>query len=307
MTLGHATEVLMEHGIPVPGEAFGGEIGLSANAVLPLLQPVIQRLSIEIKQSARMVMRRSDTSTPRIHLEGPGSAVRGLTDGLMRSIDAEFVVSEEAGFNESIAQLMSRAGFDNLSLQSAHQLELYSQSRFRRAVICGGLLGMAVLGGEAAYYLHKDTSLIQEMAKLDVDRSRVQHFRDLTAESIDLNDRLGQADQLLDDHVGANTDWAATITHLANAAEHKVRITEIRGSKDHERGSLMIYGLADAREDSTDLTEFIAQLESSGLLSKVDVESRLLIELEGEPMYQFRLRASLVELRPQVTLMETSP
>ncbi len=303
LTLGRAVEILREHGIPEPGEDIGGDVGLSANAILPLLQPVIQRLTVEIKQSLRMVLRRNDTSAVRIELQGPGAQVHGLTDALMRTIDAEFIVHDRDGLADSIPQRLVRKSDQSLTLYSARHLAAVSEGRFRRAVVFGALLGFVVLGAEAGRFLHKGTGLERQTQSMSSDVARVQQFRDLSEQAVALNAQLGEAEDLLERYVGPQPDWTAALTHLANAADNTVKLTEIRGSQERADGVLLIYGIAEAQKDSTKLADFIEKLESSSLIEQVDVESRLLIELEDKPIYQFRLRASLADLRPQLTVL----
>ncbi len=306
-TLTNALDSLRTHGIPERGTTFDQELGLSANAVLPLLQPVLQRLCVEIKQSLRMVLRRAGASMIHLQLRGPGASVPRLHEAVAQSIDAELAVDEHMPEGMSVEDCLRRGGWKDLALSSAQIQAAAGVLRFRRAVACGALLGIVALGVESVHYLRQSAEFIAQTRDLDGQVQQVREFRAMSEAAVEMDDRLGQGHDLLDEFVGDQPYWNAVLTGVSKSAQSRVELTEIRGISERGSASVLIYGVADAASDSTALNEFIEKLETCYLGESVEVESRLLIEIQNSPVYQFRLRMTLIEFRPELMTMGFAP
>jgi Tfp pilus assembly PilM family ATPase/Tfp pilus assembly protein PilN len=307
-TLSRALECLHLHGIPQRDTVYDDERGLSANAILPLIQPVIQRLCVEIKQSLRMVLRRAGGAQVQLQIRGPGSSVPRLPDTIAQFIDAEIVGGEDQHSDISVDDcLRSGGGWKELVLSSRRVSRTVNDQRFRRAMVIGGALGLVTLGLEAGHYVQISSELDTMIQKMDGQIQQVRKFDALSQVAVDMDERLGQGQALLDEFLGAQPDWNAVLTGLAMSAESRVELTEIRGIGDMNDATIQLYGIADAREGSTALADFIEKLQACRLCEAVEVESRLLIEIEDKPVYQFRLRISLKEFGPELMTMEYTP
>jgi len=300
-------EHLQTHGIPQRDMDYIAELGLSSNSVLPLLQPVLQRLCVEIKQSLRMVARRSGGAIARLELRGPGASVPRLRDAIAQSIDAD--AGTEGGVQEdmSVEGCLHRGGWRELALSTAKVQAAAGYSRFRRAITCGAILGIVALGGESVHYLRVSADLDSQIRSMNRQLQQVRDFRTMSETAVEMDARLGKGHALLDEFLGSQPYWNAVLTALTKSAQSRVELTEIRGIGERNGASVLIYGVADASEGSTSLTDYIEELKTYSLGKSVEVESRLLIELDKSPVYQFRLRMTLIEFRPELLTMEYAP
>jgi Tfp pilus assembly PilM family ATPase len=306
-TLSRALECLHLHGIPQRDTAYDDERGLSANAILPLIQPVIQRLCVEIKQSLRMVLRRAGGAVVRLQTRGPGSSVPRLHDSIAQFIDAEVDNDKDQLYDLSLEDCLRSGGWKELALSTRHISGTRNDQRFRKAMVLGGVLGLAALGVEAAHYIRVSSELDMKIQNMEGQIQHVRKFDALSQIAVNMDERLGQGQDLLAEFLGAQPDWNAVLTGLAMSAESRVELTEIRGLGEIGNATIQVYGIADAREGSTALPDFIEKLQACRLCEAVEVESRLLIEIEDKPVYQFRLRISLKEFGPELMTMEYKP
>lgn len=307
ITLVQVLEGLAVRGFPQPDTMFDEDHKLAANAVLPVLQPVIQRFCVEIKQSLRMVLRRSGNAPVRIELRGPGARIPRVAEMLVPSIDAEFVVPKEDDTECSLEMLLRDSSWHDLALTSSAARHEASAVRFRRAVILSAAIGLAALGAEAVHALNETVSLAAKTRAVEADLIRVHEFNKLSHKAVELDERLMQGRGLLTEFLGPQPDWKTVFTELAMAAEPLVELTELRAASEKDRAFLLVYGVADAAEDSSELTSFIDEFGSSPLVERIDVESRLLIDIADRSVYQFRLRVALNRVRPELTVMESTP
>jgi len=300
-------EHLQTHGIPQRDMDYIAELGLSSNSVLPLLQPVLQRLCVEVKQSLRMVVRRSGGAIARFDLRGPGASVPRLRDAIAQSIDAD--VGSEGVLKEdmTVEGCLHRGGWRDLALSSAKVQTAEGYSRFRRAIACGAILGLVALAGETVHYLKTSADLDSQIESMNQQLQQVRDFRTISETAVEMDARLGKGHALLDEFLGSQPYWNAVLTAITKSAQSSVELTEIRGIGDRSDASVLIYGVADASTGSTALADYIEKLNTCSLGNSVEVESRLLIELDKNPVYQFRLRMTLIEFRPELLTMEYAP
>src|SRR5262249_38213525 len=72
---GAARDLLLAMGVPGPDVVVDPQRGIDGSAVLPLLQPVVQRICIEVKQSLRFGMEEAAGKAPvRLTIVGPGGS-----------------------------------------------------------------------------------------------------------------------------------------------------------------------------------------------------------------------------------------
>ncbi len=77
-----ARAILAASGIPLPGQIIDSARGIEGTAVLPLLQPVLQRLAVEVKQSFRFGLSEGERVNLRIVLDGPGAGFARLAESV---------------------------------------------------------------------------------------------------------------------------------------------------------------------------------------------------------------------------------
>jgi len=73
-----ARQMLFRSGIPSPEDVLDARQGLLGSTVLPLLQPMLQRLAVEVKQSVRFGLPEKAREGAALVLAGPGALVPAL-------------------------------------------------------------------------------------------------------------------------------------------------------------------------------------------------------------------------------------
>ncbi|MFU8828226.1 MAG: hypothetical protein ACNA8P_02225, partial [Phycisphaerales bacterium] len=75
-----ARSVLFEHGLPKYGETLTiADQQLRAADILPAIQPVLQRMLVEIRQSVRFGLTGTSSEQPLVFLSGSGASIQGLS------------------------------------------------------------------------------------------------------------------------------------------------------------------------------------------------------------------------------------
>lgn len=289
-----AHAMLTEMGLPHQGHDY--DEALSARVVLPYLQPVLQKFSVELKQSFRKLLRDSRMAQLNLQLTGPGATIDRLDTTLAGALDADVTRLQGPVAQRSGADVWADSHSRHLVLRS---LADDAQRRVRglgKAAIAGtiiaGLVVLGQLGAQARRIQMLDRSLAANAAEV----AQTRQFRQLCTQAADTQARIGVARDLVETFVSDQPRWDSAIREVASMSTGVLSLTEIRGDFDERGASLILSGLSDAQSEPSPLSGFIAQLQQSPLFSAVEVTSRRLIEIDGKASHQFRLRLQLVRL-----------
>ncbi|MCL4219886.1 MAG: hypothetical protein KJZ65_00815 [Phycisphaerales bacterium] len=285
-----AQAVMIEKGLPQPGEVFDEETGLAARAVLPYLQPVLQRIFVELKQSFRKALREGADGQTRIEMSGPGAAIGGLDSSIARALEAEVQRVNGALGEQCALETWADWAGDRLLLHTPAEVAERRGRSLRRAAIAGALLAGCVVGAEAMVQSRQIASLEQQIAANAGRVQEVEQFGATCGKALSMEKSLATARGLVDSFAGEQPEWSALLREVALSAEGRAVLTEVRGASDEGQASLTIAGLADAEAEPSPLSELIGQLQGSALVKDVQVVSRRLVELDGGSAHQFRLQ-----------------
>lgn len=151
---------LMLTGIPRRGVPCGNLPGISLDAMVPFVQPVLQRLAVEIKQSIRFGFSEQTRSAVRLVVCGPGAAVDGL---------GEIVATLAGSGSHEIMSRASSAVPPSLKQQLLVATTVASTRRgyeLRRAMFVGSMLAMCAVAADAGLSRLAVTQLQTEIAGL---------------------------------------------------------------------------------------------------------------------------------------------
>jgi hypothetical protein len=264
---------LMSEGIPSRGSMMGAD--LPADRVLLHLQPVLQRLAIELKQSLRFGLPEGEANRVELLLAGEGARIPGLASALSTMIETSARV------------------YDPGTVLNAADLVLVppsvKRSAARRQLAVAAVLGLAAagtaVGADAAWSrgeLERVRAEIDNnkalLVRAETDRAGHERLRALTHE-------LGRLDALIAGTLGTKPSWAASLAMLASLDLPGMQIHEIT-TGGHERGStsdatLTIKGLISvSSENEGSISKVLERLRSSALTAQVRPGSTRLVESE---------------------------
>lgn len=227
-----ARRLLAEIGIPEPDKPLPGLPGCTGASVLPLLQPVLQRFAIEIKQSLRFGVGESARAAVSLLLMGPGAAVPRLDAALARqaSIALHPPIDHEPG--QDPASIADAHLPDLPSLLAGSDNRRMTNRGLRRALLAGVAAAAALLtvDGVATRF-----SLKSEQKRLEAVRANSTGQEALSRQQEKaLSARL--AASALQRHIthtlGTTPDWGTALRVLADLVPPTVRVLEARLSNE---------------------------------------------------------------------------
>lgn len=226
---------LKEHGIPVAGDPDGvvdESTRLTAGQVLPRLQPVIQRWSVEIKQSMRFGLGNGSKDKARLAVIGPGASVPRLAEAIAQHAGLELVASGEgAGAGTSGPGAwrgwlaMSRLG---LALMPNSMMSKMRSGQMRRMMLAGCVLAGAVVAAQA---WHARSQLGAVQARLASAREQLANIEPQmlgVRQSAEARAGLAQARREMDRVLGQTAPWSDWLGAIATELPSGVWLRSIR-------------------------------------------------------------------------------
>jgi hypothetical protein len=235
----YATRLLFSAGMPVRGQMMDMSLQLKCESVLPLIQPALQRLVIEVRQTLRFGLAEGAANDASIMLCGPGSGIPGLAE--MLSEQLELSIDRERASDEHTVGGVAEDQIGDLSMLLALRAEstwmvpplMRSRAignRMGMAMQAGAGVGVATLALFAGSVFLGNRSVHAQMKSLESAANRLEDVQKKRTENTVKSFELNNAARVVNASVGKRVDWAAALLILSQVQSDGLEITEMTGS-----------------------------------------------------------------------------
>jgi len=277
-----ARDILHRHGIPDRDVIVHEPLALPGAKLIPLLQPVLQRFIVELRQSLRFGLNEEDRTDLAIHITGPGSAIPGFVEMIGEELGVAATSAAATGDDQA-----SPSGFTAGELADAlgdqgllRRLNLLPRevawrrriARLRRWLWTGAAAALVVIGVDGLRYHARVTD-----ARVEADAlaSRIDDLEALQATGRKLRSALETMNELertIAEEVGAAVDHRACLQELTRITPGTIRFTAVAFHRLSGQTMGTVTGYAFQRDGETartDLEAFVQRLRESPLFEDV--------------------------------------
>ncbi len=231
-----ARELLARTGVPEATTPIA-DLGLTGAAILPIVQPVLQRFGVELKQSLRFGLAEDERAAATLILHGPGSLVPRLGEVLASQCGipcaaANGTMSAELLGEPGKAHAVAWRALERLQINLLPERMQTTQafSRMRKAVWAGGAAALALLGSQA-FLAQRELGAIRVesagvAAQLDA-KSGAAATADAALKAVEARQTL---DARIHSIMGATVDWSSLLALLAEATPDAISLTSVQGT-----------------------------------------------------------------------------
>lgn len=293
-------DTLFEHGIPVGGPGAKRALDEVGVNYLPHLQPVLQRLVVEFKQTIRFGM--PDAVNTRILLGGLAARIPGLAEVLANQLELD--VDPAPGSAGDDLSHAARTAIPVLARGSARtpgllprRLEDATETRsLGRVVFAGTILAGLLLGGDALLTKASIDRVQTELADARPATQRMHTHLVAEEQAIALAGRVHAAEKELQSHLGERSSWAGLLSELSRCSTEEVRIIEVRGRHEGSATVVTLEGVAggEGADGDDPIGSYIRTLRDSPVIAAVKVGTTRRTEIEGRPATRFSVELTLV-------------
>lgn len=310
-----AQRLLFTLGVPKRGTIIDQATGLRAEAVLPLMQSILQRYVVETKQTLRFGLPEGELARASVHLTGPGASVPGV--GELFASELDWAVTRPDTDN---ADALSASAQDDDAGELSHAVTAYraslslippSESGRRldaactRAVWVGAAASLCVVG--ALWYQARERLAVVESrtAALEPRTEAIRVQRELREHAASLSAELSSARAATMQVLPARPDWKAALADLTRVVAAEVELAEVTAlpGKDSSSPSVLtIRGTAfpagTARPADDVLAALLDRLSKSPLVESARMVSTRSEVASGLDVKQFTIAATMRTLPP---------
>ncbi len=297
-----AAELLACVGIPQRDQRLEGFGGITGQTILPLLQSVLQRLGVEIKQSLRFGVESHERERVVMSISGPGARVPRLGEVVAEqcgvSINEAAAVPSHGVHGETSVYLIGC--LPSIGLMPMEQVERMGFGRIRHALWVGAAATSLLIGFDAwsssLDLKLEQSNLLSLKARLEAAKPAAELFTKLTA----TQSALAHARLARDARFKSNPDAVGVLAMLSVHTPEAVKLSHVQILSDGESPSVRIAGramtVAGVDPDAA-LRSFVESLSGVPLVQTCRMgATRRGADEQGGMIQTFDLTLSLVNL-----------
>jgi hypothetical protein len=286
----YASRLLFSMGIPSRGQVLDPARGLSADAVLPLLQPALQRCIIEVRQTLRFGLQEQDVRRASIHLDGPGSVIPGITQSFFDHLEVDLTCRQrDTGPNSGVAE--DQVG--DLAIAARHRASgVWSvppcervRKENRRLTFCvraGALVAVLLLGMIWGSTRRATARATDELAQVTPRAEMLQHVIQLREKTAKDAGEIASSRQVIDTALGRHTSWLGALALATQPAESELTILSVEGAFVRDAAGAPVLTIrgrtaptegSEGDDDASPVTALVERLSTSPLVAQARVVS----------------------------------
>jgi Tfp pilus assembly protein PilN len=278
--------LLFASGFPRRGQSVAPSLLLSAEHVLPFIQPVVQRYVVETRQTLRFGIPEADLTRTTLLLAGPGAHIPEAARAFEPQFDlaVEKLNKQEVAADTSIERgelpetaTLNPSTFGILPpVESNRRTSAQLNSALRMGATVA-VFGLAALG---AWTYGKAANAEREIQLLEARKGAMSQYAITRERAERLAADLGSATKTIKDALGDRPRWMAGLALISKACGENIELNHVAGGFPPESGGAPIFTLSgtawpsrqpNGRTDS--LGAFLDRLAGSPLVSSAKIVS----------------------------------
>jgi Tfp pilus assembly PilM family ATPase/Tfp pilus assembly protein PilN len=275
-----AREMLFTHGVPDRDAVVHQDPELTGGQIIPLLQPVLQRMLVDVRQSIRFGVPEEARDGLSIDVSGSGASISGLAE-LMAAELGVTVVAEPAGeMNDD--QALDAETFEamrqphmlrDLNLMPRRIAQSRTTGRLKRWLWTGAAAAIAVIGMDAVRYQMRLDDVRREAEAYAARISDHDALKETSARLQGAVDAIVELETRIDDEIGGRIDMRSCLHELSRVTPDRIRFTSVTMRRMEERAEMALVGYAFtpgvAQGADDDLEALVWNLQGSPLFTDV--------------------------------------
>jgi Tfp pilus assembly protein PilN len=292
-----ARAILHAHGIPSADVVVSQEPRLLGSQILPLIQPVLQRYIVELRQSLRFGLGDQERAAITLTLAGPGSNLPGLAALFATELELSAAADAKyAGFDyhatagagsETIDALGEGSLLSELNLMPQAIATARRMAGLRRWLWTGAAAAALLVIADGMRYHVRLGHAREQMTALEAKTLSLDALDTTRDRVVAAATALAEVDRAINEEVGMRLDGRAILQELAALTPPAVQLTAVIMNRQKEGVVGHIEGFAAAMSDQpaqTQLQPYMDMLKQSALMKDVilrDVQNNVVSDGAG--------------------------
>lgn len=302
-----ASELLFRSGLPARGQPYDATLRLEPEAVLPLVQPVLQRCIVEIRQSLRFGLEEKDRVEAGLIVRGIGGNIHrlsnligeqcGLTpiECVLPTTDQKSPSSTERGL---IRHLLDSKSLLCGLLPSAVRNQMTAR-RVKRGMLVGFAAAAVALGFSA---FNASVELKEVSKRVESARVALEHAKplaEMNTKMISAQSGVTLARQRIESKLGHTAAWDAALVMLSQCTPPTIKIGDVQMVMEKGKPTCRITGhtpLPSSGDYNASLGPYLDAIGSNPVVKSTRLGSTQRADSPKGPIQSFEITITLVEI-----------
>jgi Tfp pilus assembly PilM family ATPase len=284
-------------GIPAPDESLPGAAGLLGASLLPHLQPVLQRLAIETKQSMRFGIPEAYRGKVALRVVGPGSTTPRLGEALARQAAISTEAKPRDGDVVSVIDAIARCASLTINMAPPPLVHAGAARRLRKALVCGAAAAGALIAFEY-YSTYRDLAAEREkLSTLSSEADQLAQANRSVQRLIDTQKAAAALAQRVAAGVGDQPDFATALNVLGHAETQTMRLTGLELIRDKQTARMILRGAVRYGESSdppATINRFMNEFAALPMTESANIVTTARNQVGGFDAQSFELHVNLI-------------
>ncbi len=298
LTEQQASELFMTQGIPSPDLEIP-QYQITGRDLLPSMQPIIQKLSVEIKQTARFGFETHQRDAVKLYLAGPGGNIPRMGEVLSAHLDIPCGQNDSQASNDSLLASALKVNAKPIDLSPQTVCSLRTLQGSQKALWIGVAAAFALIMADGLVARHNIQQSKDQLQQLDTSFKSTQVSQSQLDLCNILSTTLAMADQNLADAFKADAPWPFVLDFIAKTTPANIRLTNITLEQDKKLPIAKLHGmvLADKPEIGAQaIKAYLDQLNASPILNNGKLGTTQRLQYNGKEAQQFSLAFSVMPM-----------
>jgi Tfp pilus assembly protein PilN len=291
-----AGALLFSVGVPRRDQVVDAARGINGDAILPLLQPTLQRVVVEVKQSLRFSLSEQEREQARLYGIGPGAAVPRLVELIAEQAGLKLEKSESTGNADgNIGAWVRRPLGVNLLPRSLSGQRM--TTRLQRCLWAGVAAALALVAVDAVMTRTELSQLVSERTTLKGRLDAAKSSTEVQAKLIDAQAGLASAKERMSARLDGSASWDAAMVMLSQKTPDSVRLSQVQFMMDNDQPVCKLSGQAPlAEQGKSTLQVYMDALAAVPIVKECKLGATTRGEESGDVVQNFEMTLVLVDL-----------
>ena len=295
-----AATLVFASGIPERAQVFDAQRGIKGDAVLPLVQPILQRCVVDIKQSMRFGLDEKEREKATLYAIGPGSRVPRLLPVIAEQTGLAAGKTDQNAAGNIEAWVCGRRVLVNLLPRGLRAQK--TGRRHRRALWVGVGVALALTGVDTTLTRMSIAEQTQAVAALKQRLEAAKPSLAIQERLLQTQSGVASAQQRIAAKMNAVGDWDAAMAMIARQTPSTIRLIQVHCNFDGGKPTCHLVGHAplSAQADSNAaLKAYMDALTATPIVRSCRLGATQRGESDHGPVQNFEMSLVLVELPAQ--------
>lgn len=279
-----ARDILYRRGIAGADEDVRDDLQPTMSQLAPLVQPVLQRFVVELRQSLRFGVPEAERDAVMLVVTGPGSAVPGFAALLERelalpiSLDSRYAAYEydsptSVGSEGNLA-VANRRYLMQMNLQPQEVAQRRGARRLRRWLWTGVAAALVIIALDTLWLQGRLGELRGQEAALMHDNAGFETLHDTQTRLAAAVQAMNVLQGTIAQQLGERIDFCAVLHEMSRLTPQSIQVTTLSFRRKGGQMQGTVGGYAAASQDTngqTELEVFIEALRQSPIIDNVEL------------------------------------